>query len=64
MNADSLKVITAQAERSLGEAEPGSRYQFERKGYFFADPVDSTAGKPVFNQIVPLRDSWAKIAGR
>ncbi len=64
LNADSLKVITAQAERSLGEAEPGSRYQFERKGYFFADPVDSTAGKPVFNQIVPLRDSWAKIAGR
>ena len=64
LNADSLQVITAYAERSLGAAGPGSRYQFERKGYVFVDPVDSAVGKPVFNQIVPLRDSWAKIAGR
>ncbi len=64
LNGESLEVITAYAERSLGEAEPGARYQFERKGYFFTDPVDSAAGKPVFNRIVPLRDSWAKIAGR
>jgi glutaminyl-tRNA synthetase len=62
LNADSLEVITAYAERSLGESEPGFRCQFERKGYFCADPVDSTVGKPVFNRIVPLRDSWAKIA--
>jgi glutaminyl-tRNA synthetase len=37
----------------------GERLQFERQGYFFRDPVDSTPGHPVFNRIVPLRDSWA-----
>ena len=42
-------------------AEPGSRYQFERRGYFCVDPIDSAAGALVFNRTVPLRDSWAKI---
>ena len=47
---------------SLKDAEPGSRYQFERLGYFCADAKDSRADKPVFNRIVSLRDSWAKMA--
>ncbi|HEV2852197.1 MAG TPA: hypothetical protein VHC97_05275, partial [Thermoanaerobaculia bacterium] len=40
----------------------GERLQFERQGYFFRDPVDSTPDRLVFNRIVPLRDSWAQEA--
>ena len=47
-------------EPSLAGAQTGSRYQFERQGYFCMDP-DSTEGKLVFNRTVALRDSWAKI---
>ena len=61
VNPDSLRVVTARAEPGLLRAGPGSRYQFERHGYFFADPSDSSEGAPVFNRIVPLRDSWSKI---
>lgn len=60
LNPGSLKTVKARVEPGLGRAGQGSRYQFERKGYFCVDPVDSTDGAPVFNQIVPLRDSWAK----
>ena len=51
-------------ETSLAQASPGSRYQFERLGYFCADAKDTLPGKPVFNRIVPLRDSWAKVTGQ
>jgi glutaminyl-tRNA synthetase len=61
MNPTSLVAAECFGERMLGAAAPESRYQFERKGYFFADPVDSKPGRPVFNRIVPLRDSWARI---
>ncbi len=62
INPNSLEVLDdCYLEPSLAEAAPGAHYQFERLGYFVADPVDSTAGKPVFNRTVPLRDSWAKI---
>ena len=61
LNPQSLQVVSAFLERSLKDALPGSRYQFERLGYFFADPKDSKPGAPVFNRIVTLRDSWAKI---
>ena len=47
-------------EPSLKNAKGGERYQFERQGYFFVDPVDSKSGSLVFNRIVPLKDSWAK----
>ena len=61
INPDSLHVIEhCMVEPSLADAIPGSRYQFEREGYFCVDP-DSTAGKLVFNRVVPLRDTWAKI---
>ena len=61
LNPGSLKRLTGcRVEPSLAGAEPGSRYQFERLGYFSVDP-DSTAEKPVFNRTVSLRDTWAKI---
>jgi glutaminyl-tRNA synthetase len=60
LNPDSLQVIEgARLEASLASAEPGSRWQLERVGYFMVDPVDSRPGAPVFNRIVTLRDSWA-----
>jgi glutaminyl-tRNA synthetase len=61
LNPNSLQVVNAFLERSLKDAAPGSRYQFERLGYFFADPKDSKPRAPVFNRIVTLRDTWAKI---
>jgi glutaminyl-tRNA synthetase len=65
MNPDSLKILAgARVEPSLANAEPGSRYQFERTGYFSADIKDSTPDKLVFNRIVTLRDTWAKIVKR
>jgi glutaminyl-tRNA synthetase len=63
LNPGSLEtLLSAQVEPSLVLAPPGGSYQFERLGYFCADLKDSVAGKPVFNRIVPLRDSWGKIA--
>ncbi|MFN9088524.1 MAG: glutamine--tRNA ligase/YqeY domain fusion protein [Gemmatimonadaceae bacterium] len=61
LNPQSLVVIPhAKAEPSVLDAPLGSRYQFERVGYFYAEPEDSTPEKRVFNRIVGLRDSWAK----
>ena len=62
LNPRSLEVVRAQVEPSLAAAEPEERFQFERTGFFFVDPVDSSPGAPVFNRVVTLRDSWAKIA--
>ncbi len=62
LNADSLRTLTqCVLEPSLAQAGEGSRYQFEREGYFCFDPISSTDERPVFNQVVQLRDSWAKI---
>jgi glutaminyl-tRNA synthetase len=62
LNPDSLQVLRdCQVEPSLAEAPPGSRFQFERLGYFCTDAKDSTAGALVFNRTVSLRDTWAKI---
>jgi glutaminyl-tRNA synthetase len=61
LNPDSLEVLqNCKLEPSLASAAPGSRYQFERLGYFCVDP-DSAPGKPVFNRTVALKDAWAKI---
>ncbi len=60
LNPGSLTLIEARVEPSLGTAEPGDRYQFERRGYFAVDP-DSHPGHLVFNRTVSLRDTWAKI---
>jgi glutaminyl-tRNA synthetase len=64
LNPNSLEALTGcKVEPSLRDATPGARYQFERMGYFSVDP-DSTAGKPVFNRTIGLRDAWAKIEQR
>jgi glutaminyl-tRNA synthetase len=61
LNPGSLEVVaTAKIEPSLAGATPGNRYQFERLGYFAADP-DSAPGRLVFNRTVTLRDQWARI---
>ena len=61
LNPDSLRVLTAcKVEPGLAGAEPGSRYQFERQGYFCVDD-DSTQGNLIFNRTTALRDSWSKI---
>lgn len=60
LNPDSLQIITtAKVESSLADAESGSRYQFERVGYFCLDSVERSADKLVFNRTVTLRDTWA-----
>jgi len=62
LNLDSLKVLpNCKLEPMLAQAVPGARFQFERVGYFCADLKDSKPGKPVFNRIVTLKDTWAKI---
>jgi glutaminyl-tRNA synthetase len=63
LNPKSLEVLkSCLVEPSLGSAAPGSRFQFERVGYFCADPVDSSQKALVFNRTATLRDSWAKVA--
>ncbi len=61
LNPRSLETVVAKLEPALAEAAPGSRWQFERTGYFAVDPVDSTPRRRVWNRTVPLRDSWAKL---
>ncbi|TFW29529.1 glutamine--tRNA ligase/YqeY domain fusion protein [Massilia horti] len=58
LNPRALEVVNAYLEPGLANAKPDERFQFERHGYFVADRVDSTAGKPVFNRITTLKDSW------
>jgi len=62
LNPDSLEVIgRARLEPSLAQAKGGERFQFERVGYFYVDPQSSAPGRPVFNRITTLRDTWAKL---
>ena len=64
LNPDSLKVVTGWAESCVSGAEPESRYQFERLGYFCADRFEhQPGGRPVFNRTVTLKDSWAREQG-
>jgi glutaminyl-tRNA synthetase len=60
LNPKAKEVVQAYLEPGLAHAEPEQRFQFERHGYFVADRVDSQPGKPVFNRIVGLKDTWAK----
>ncbi len=61
LNPNSLKVITdALIEPAVVNEKPDERFQFERQGYFYADPIDYTDEKPVYNKIVGLKDSWGK----
>lgn len=61
INPDSLRVVTdARVEPSVADDPADTRYQFEREGYFWRDPKDSTAENLVFNRIAALRDTWGK----
>jgi glutaminyl-tRNA synthetase len=63
LNPQSLEIVRAKAEPMLGEAKEGDRFQFERVGYFYADP-DSKPGAPVWNRTVALKDSWARVVAK
>lgn len=60
-NNSLITLTNVPAEPSIAASLPGSRFQFMRKGYFYRDPIDAADGKIVFNRIVGLKDSWAKI---
>jgi glutaminyl-tRNA synthetase len=65
LNPNSLERLTSsRVEPSLAGAASGSRYQFERQGYFCVDSIDSKDGALVFNRTATLRDAWAKIKKR
>jgi glutaminyl-tRNA synthetase len=62
MNPDSLEIVQGcKGEISLAKATSEDRYQFEREGYFILDSRYSSAGKPVFNRVIGLKDTWGKI---
>ncbi len=61
INPNSLQIIkNALIEPAVINEKPDERFQFERQGYFYADPIDYTEQNPVFNKIVALKDSWTK----
>lgn len=65
LNPDSRVTLKGvRIEPAVAADPPGTRYQFERTGYFASDPVDSAPGSLVFNRIVALRDSWSKASSR
>ena len=61
LHPDSLRVVQARVEPSVRSDPTGTRYQFERTGYFISDTVDSSPESLGFNRIVSLKDSWAKM---
>lgn len=60
LNPDSRRTVQGYVEPAAASAAPEQAFQFERIGYFVADRYDHTAGNPVFNRSVTLRDTWAK----
>jgi glutaminyl-tRNA synthetase len=60
LNPDSRRTVRGYVEPAAASASPEQAFQFERIGYFVADRYDHTAGNPVFNRSVTLRDTWAK----
>jgi glutaminyl-tRNA synthetase len=61
LNPNANEVVKAYLEPGMKHALPDNRYQFERHEYFVANRVDSVAGKPVFNRVVTLKDSWGGV---
>ena len=60
LNPASKRVVSAFVEPGLAAAQPDEKFQFERHGYFVADRLDHSSGRPVFNRTTTLKDSWAK----
>jgi glutaminyl-tRNA synthetase len=63
VNPESLKVVHGYIEPSITTGPPAARYQFERLGYFWPDPLDSKEDALVFNRIISLKDSWTRAEG-
>ncbi|NMC27221.1 MAG: glutamine--tRNA ligase/YqeY domain fusion protein [Syntrophomonadaceae bacterium] len=62
LNPMSLEILRdCKVEPGLAQAQPGTRFQFMRQGYFYLDPKAESETGLVFNRIVALRDTWAKI---
>lgn len=64
INPHSKTIRQAVIEPALAQIQAGTRVQFERNGYYCADEVDSQPGAPVFNRVVTLKDTWAKISAK
>lgn len=64
LNPDSKRIITGYVEPALCNALPEQQFQFERHGYFVADPIDTKPEKPVFNRTASLRNTWEKISNK
>lgn len=65
LNPASRQILRGcKAEPGIAELPPGNKYQFLRQGYFCQDPVLSKPGNMVFNRIVSLRDTWAKVSAK
>lgn len=65
LNLHSAQILSnSYIEPSVADDPVGSHYQFERQGYFISDPVDSRPDALIFNRVVTLRDSWAKVDGQ
>jgi len=60
LNPESLRAVQGWVEPALAQAQPGTRFQFERVGYFCTDPDSRPSDHPVFNKTVSLKDSWAR----
>jgi glutaminyl-tRNA synthetase len=60
LNPENLKTVTAYVAPSLAQTAADDKFQFERHGYFVADRKDHVPGKPVFNRVTGLKDSWGK----
>jgi len=60
LNPTSVRVVHGFVEPALGALGPETRLQFERHGYFVSDRVDHRAGRPVFNRIAGLKDTWTR----
>ena len=58
INPESLRVVQAWVEPELAHSDAGTRWQFEREGYFIADHIDHSPTKPVFNRIITLKDGF------
>ena len=58
INPDSRRVVHGYVEPAAASTVPETRFQFERTGYFVTDRYDHLPGRPVFNRVVTLRDTW------
>jgi hypothetical protein len=62
LNPPWVEPVQDRIEPCVASAQASGRFRFERKGYYIHDPVDSRPAAHVFNQLVPLRSSWAKVS--